>query len=68
MAEQLAAGDIAALPLINENHDPCRYCDYRVVCCREDEDPARPLCSRSMAAVLEELEAAEDAQEVTENG
>ncbi len=68
MAEQLAAGDIAALPLINENHDPCRYCDYRVVCCREDEDPARPLCSRSMATVLEELEAAEDAQEVTENG
>ncbi len=56
MATALLAGDIAALPLCNDNHDPCKYCDYRAVCCRESEDPARVLRSASLKQVLEELE------------
>lgn len=64
MADTLAQGDIAALPLQKDkNIDPCRYCDYRAVCARDGEDPTRELASRKMAQVLEEMEGEVSADE-----
>ena len=41
MAAELHNGEIAALPLANGNKLPCDYCDYRAVCGRQEDDPAR---------------------------
>ena len=41
MAENLYAGDVAALPLKGESYDGCAYCPYQSVCLREEDDPAR---------------------------
>lgn len=68
MADDLLAGDIQALPLQRSSRLPCDYCDYRAVCCREQDDPARLLEKQSMKTVLEQLEAAEEEQEVTDRG
>ena len=56
MADTLAQGDIAALPLQKGNTLPCTYCDYRAVCARDGEDPVRELTSRSMKQVLADME------------
>ena len=56
MADTLAQGDIAALPLQKGNTLPCTYCDYRAVCARDAEDPVRELTSRSMKQVLADME------------
>ena len=69
MADDLLAGDIRALPLQRGVRLPCDYCDYRAVCGREADDPARLLEKQSMKTVLEQLETAEnDAKEVTCRG
>jgi len=41
MAVELHQGEIAAYPLAEGEKLPCDYCDYRTVCGRESEDPAR---------------------------
>ncbi len=41
LADTLHRGDIAALPLRHGQFLLCDYCDYRRVCMREDDDPAR---------------------------
>ena len=56
-------GDIEAMPLKSGEYTPCRYCDYRAVCGREEEDPVRSLAPRGLQQVLEELE-----EEVTADG
>lgn len=56
MADTLANGDIAALPLQKGNTIPCTYCDYRAVCNRDAEDPVRQLTHKSMKQVLTEME------------
>lgn len=63
MASTLLAGDIAALPLQNSSHDACQYCDYRAVCARDADAPARPLDPMGDKALLQSLE-----EEVNENG
>ncbi len=63
MATALLAGDIAALPLQNDKHDACRYCDYRAVCARDADAPVRPLDPMGDKALLQSLE-----EEVDENG
>lgn len=61
MAESLLAGDITAMPLERDGRtSPCTYCDYRPICCHEEDDPCRRLSQRSMATVLEALENAEE--------
>ena len=59
MADTLANGDIAALPLQKGNTLPCTYCDYRAVCNRDGEDPVRELTAKSMKQVLSDMEAEE---------
>ena len=59
MADTLANGDIAALPLQKGNTIPCTYCDYRAVCNRDGEDPVRELTAKSMKQVLSDMEAEE---------
>ena len=59
MANTLANGDIAALPLQKGNTTPCTYCDYRAVCNRDGEDPVRELAAKSMKQVLADMEAEE---------
>lgn len=57
MARDLLAGDIAALPLQNDTHDACKYCDYRAVCSRDGDDPARlfePPSDKEMLKSLDE--------------
>ena len=56
MADTLASGDIAALPLQKRNTTPCTYCDYKAVCNRDAEDPVRELTHRSMKQVLADME------------
>lgn len=56
MANTLAEGDIAALPLQKGNQSPCTYCDYRAVCARDGEDPVEELTPRTMKQVLEDME------------
>ena len=41
MAQTLRSGGIEAKPFENENRSACKYCDYRDVCGREDDDPKR---------------------------
>lgn len=65
MAGRLMAGDIEAAPLQRGEKAACIYCDYRAVCGRDEDSPTRVLEKRGMKAVLEELEAGEEA---TENG
>ncbi len=61
MADRLASGEIAALPLKKDsNTDPCRYCDYRAVCARDADAAVRELASKSLKQVMEELEAANE--------
>ncbi len=62
MAESLLMGDIAALPLRNDKHDACQYCDYRAVCARDADAPARPLEPLGDKALLHTLD-----EEVDEN-
>lgn len=59
MADTLANGDIAALPLQKGNTLPCTYCDYRAVCNRDPEDPVRELEAKGMKQVLADMEAEE---------
>lgn len=60
MAATLLDGDIAAIPTGEEKYLPCTYCDFRPICKREDDDPARIMLSQNTAATLaairEELE------------
>ena len=56
MASSLLAGDIDALPLLSGEHSPCEYCDYRAVCGRDEDAPARVLEKRSPEQVLTQLE------------
>jgi ATP-dependent helicase/nuclease subunit B len=62
MADRLMAGDIEASPLQRGEVTACTYCDYKAVCGRDEDSPARELAKRSMKAVLEELEAEEAVQ------
>ena len=63
MGTALLAGDIAALPLHNDKHDACKYCDYRAVCARDREDAVRELAVKNTAQVMEELEQEVDTDE-----
>jgi ATP-dependent helicase/nuclease subunit B len=56
MASTLLTGDIAALPLKNNKHDACQYCDYRAVCARDADAPVRPLEPLVDKALLEALD------------
>ena len=59
MADTLAGGDIAALPLQKGNTTPCTYCDYKAVCSRDPESPVRELTAKGMKQVLADMEAQE---------
>lgn len=65
MGNDLLAGNIAALPLQNDHFDACEYCDYRAVCGRDKEDPARTLYSVGTA---ESIKLLEQTEEVTDHG
>ena len=63
MARTLLAGDIAALPLQNDTHDACKYCDYRAVCARDGDDPVRPFDPPTEKEMLQSLD-----EEVNDDG
>ena len=63
MGEGLLAGDIAAIPTRDGQHNACDYCEYKAVCGRDPEDPANELKSKRFAAAMKELE-----EEVTADG
>ena len=61
MADRLAAGEIAALPLQKDSQThPCQYCDYRAVCARDADADLRELASKNLKQVMAELEAADE--------
>ncbi len=67
MVEQLHHGDIAAMPKMTADGSAlCRYCDYRDVCGREDDDPAETMAALSHAEALASLEHDGD-EEVTDD-
>ncbi len=57
MAESLLDGDIAAVPLKeNERRSACTYCDYRAVCARDEDDPTREVGTKKLKPALKALE------------
>ncbi len=56
MATRLLSGDIAAVPTGTENELSCRYCAYRRICHRRDEDPFVCKEQRTPAEVLDFME------------
>lgn len=59
MADKLAEGEIAALPLQKKkNVNPCAYCDYKAICARDADGAVRELASKDLKQVMEELETA----------
>lgn len=64
MVRQLHQGDIAAIPKVKHHSSPaqmlkdspCRYCDFRDICGREDTDPLQEIAALSLAEALEELD------------
>lgn len=60
MAETLRSGDIAALPAQNNRIDACAWCDYKAVCGHEADDPVRRIREDDTAAVLKDLQEAEE--------
>lgn len=63
MGENLLAGDIAAIPTQSGQSSACDYCDYKVVCGRDLEDPVHQLSTKRFSAAIKELE-----EEVTTDG
>lgn len=53
MANRLLSGDVPAMPTGDEKKLPCRYCQYKTICRRKEEDPANYVEKRDPAAVLE---------------
>lgn len=43
MAQSLTQGRIPAVPVNGGGYDPCKWCDYKAVCGREDGMPARAI-------------------------
>ena len=69
MAADLLAGEVAALPLSDDDrYDVCQWCDYRAVCGREEEDPRRLLVRKSAEAVWKEMEETADGAEELDPG
>ncbi len=68
MVQQLHSGDIAALPKVKYDtsptqmakRSPCRYCDFRDICGREDQDPLHTIAKLSLQDALAELEQDEE--------
>jgi ATP-dependent helicase/nuclease subunit B len=56
MATRLLDGDIAAVPTGAEKELSCRYCAYRRICRRKDEDPFVNVEKRTAAEVFEYIE------------
>ncbi len=54
MAETLRAGDVAAFPAAGRV-DACTWCDYRAVCGRDPDGPARLIEDRDAADIWQEL-------------
>ena len=69
MAENLLAGNIAALPLLFDEEDApkaCGYCDYRAVCGRENEGACRTFMKEKGEQILQEMEEAADGTETVD--
>ena len=43
MARYLHEGKIEAVPSVGLGYEPCKYCDYKDICLRQQEDPGRKL-------------------------
>lgn len=59
MADTLREGEIQAVPVSHGDFDPCRYCDFRPVCGREDGDPQRAAEPLSRGEFFEKIEEGE---------
>ncbi len=55
MAENLLAGDVAAVPT-GDDRLPCEYCDFKTVCGRKQNDPARVMEKKKDVDVLAQIE------------
>ena len=72
MVQRLHNGDIAAVPKVKRHsspaqmlkNSPCRYCDFRDICGREDSDALQEIADLSLSEALASL--AND-QEVNDN-
>lgn len=53
----LHGGEIAAVPVVDNNHPhTCEYCDYRNVCLREDDDVCKELTELKHEDAVKKLE------------
>lgn len=74
MVQQLHRGDIAAVPKVKYNpspsqmlkNSPCRYCDFRDICGREDTDPLQEIAELSLNEALATLNAEDEEVESDE--
>ncbi len=60
MANSLLDGDIPAMPMRKGEYTPCQYCDYRAVCARDEDAPAKDVENRSFKQALQDLEARDE--------
>lgn len=68
MVRQLHSGDIAAIPKVPYNaspsqmikSSPCRYCEFRDICGREDTDPTHIIAELSLNEALASLDSDEE--------
>ncbi|MDD2956055.1 MAG: PD-(D/E)XK nuclease family protein [Oscillospiraceae bacterium] len=56
MADNLRRGGVEALPVRHGDFDPCRYCEFRPVCGREDDDPHQAAAAISRQEFFERIE------------
>lgn len=56
MADRLLDGRVPALPADGLGYDPCRWCDFKKVCRRQEDDPKRTLESMSREDTLKAME------------
>lgn len=61
MGEQLHKGNIAVDPIGNKDDNACKYCDYKTVCGREDED-FRKIEKNSNEEVFRKMRGGDDGE------
>ena len=63
MADGLYRGMIDPLPAVWQGGAACDWCDYRTVCLRREDDPARLRVEMKAADVFQAIEREEAAEE-----
>ncbi len=62
MGEYIYSGDVAAMPTQGTDNQPCKYCDYSLMCGHSPQDQVRELVKKSNREILELAQAEQESQ------